>query len=155
MIEIEGDLWQEARKYDAICITTNGYVKTNGEAVMGRGIALQAAKLYPELPRLLGRELRIWGNVPRLLSFTGQYAIFSFPVKHKWNESADLELIAKSCNLMMIEANKNRYINVLLPKPGCGNGGLNYEQVRPIIKKLLDDRFYIIDYPNNKNRDKK
>ena len=41
MKEIRGDLFtQEA---DTICITTNGFVKANGECVMGRGCAKQLA----------------------------------------------------------------------------------------------------------------
>lgn len=44
MRDIKGNIWT---LYDSdptcyICITTNGFVKSNGEAVMGRGTALQA-----------------------------------------------------------------------------------------------------------------
>ena len=34
-------------KCDALVITTNGFVKRDGAAVMGRGIALQVSKTLP------------------------------------------------------------------------------------------------------------
>ena len=37
------------------------------------------------------------------------------------------------------------FSSVLLPKPGCANGGLNWEQVKPLLEQYLDDRFTIID----------
>lgn len=38
-----------------------------------------------------------------------------------------------------------RYI--LLPRPGCGNGSLNWERdVRPVLAPVLDDRFSVITF---------
>lgn len=46
---------------DALIITTNGFTKTNGEAVMGRGIAKQIADLMPEIPKKIRRNVTfIW-----------------------------------------------------------------------------------------------
>ncbi|MCZ2224447.1 MAG: hypothetical protein LC122_12560 [Chitinophagales bacterium] len=47
MIEVIGNLFDFVNIADAICITTNGIVKSNQEAVMGAGIALQAAEKFP------------------------------------------------------------------------------------------------------------
>ncbi len=47
-----------------IVVTTNGVVNPHGEAVMGAGLARQAAQRFPELPRLLGQALRETGNLP-------------------------------------------------------------------------------------------
>ena len=67
---------------DAICITTNGFVKANGECVMGRGCALELAKLFPRAPRILGSMIQQWGNrVQPILMANGTYAV-AFPVKH-------------------------------------------------------------------------
>ncbi|MBI2060646.1 MAG: hypothetical protein HYT87_12825 [Nitrospirae bacterium] len=92
MIEVVGDLFdQEA---DAICLTTNGFVKANGEAVMGRGCAKQAADLWPELPGMLGSRIQKEGVRVTLLSeqvvgtpggvlgrFRTPYHVVAFPVK--------------------------------------------------------------------------
>lgn len=144
MIEITGNLWNI--KADAKCITTNGYIKSNGQAVMGRGIALQAATKYPELPRILGKHIRENGNVPGLLIYTGHCSLVSFPVKHNWMDKADLFLIGCSAHSLSCMADKFKWNTILLPKPGCGNGKLNWADVKDYIKDLLDDRFQIIDF---------
>jgi len=74
---------------DAVAITTNGYVKRDGLAVMGRGCAKQATVLYPGIASELGRSIILDGNVPNILVSAiympgGELrspAIVSFPVK--------------------------------------------------------------------------
>ena len=34
--------------------------------------------------------------------------------------------------------------NVALPRPGCANGGLNWEDVKPHLERILDDRVTIV-----------
>ena len=60
MREAFGDLW--LIDADAKCITTNGFIKKNGEAVMGAGVAKEAAIKYPELPEKLGYSIGVNGN---------------------------------------------------------------------------------------------
>jgi hypothetical protein len=72
---------------DAICITTNGFTKANGCAVMGRGCAKQAATRWPGTPELLGNKIRIDGNrtqhLANVLLNMKQVSLISFPVKPK------------------------------------------------------------------------
>ena len=147
MIEVTGDLWEVAA--DARVITTNGLVKKNGEAVMGRGVAKQAAERYRELPRLLGERLRQVGNHVSLFIFglvSGDELIISFPVKHNWWEKAAPELIKRSAKELVRLADKYEWQVVVLPRPGCGNGGLRWEDVKPIVEPLLDGRFVIVEW---------
>ncbi len=126
MLEEKGDLWE--MEADARCITTNGTVKKNGEAVMGRGVALQAATMYPSLAWELGQFLNDYGNT---LAFWGGFDLdlFTFPVKHNWWAAADIELIKQSCTqLINLLDDTQVFHRVLLPAPGCGNGGLAYEK---------------------------
>jgi len=53
------DLWKQNK---IVCVTTNGFVKKNYEAVMGRGNALAMAQTVPELPKLLGNFIIKYGN---------------------------------------------------------------------------------------------
>jgi hypothetical protein len=67
----------------AICVTTNGYVKKNGRCAMGRGIALQAKKKYPNLPYRLGERILSSGNQVYHFSMAleEEFNIITFPVK--------------------------------------------------------------------------
>jgi hypothetical protein len=171
MIEIIGNLWEQ--EANAICITTNGFVKKDGRAVMGRGCAKEALDRYPGIDKKLGVKLlkHKFNNIPHLLLEEPKWDIVSFPVKPKsavfdgnnavshlfgnfkigdfvpgWACKADLELIKKSAELLVKRANYYNYQKVILPRPGCGAGELKWEDVKPILKEILDDRFYVITF---------
>lgn len=140
----------------ARCITTNGTVKANGRAVMGRGCAKQACERYFALQLALGSLLRTHGNhvqilaappVPTpelLLSKIEPAVLVSFPVKHQWQERADLTLIRQSAYELVVLADKEGWATVVLPRPGCGNGQRKWHEVRPILQPVLDDRFTVV-----------
>lgn len=83
MIECTGDMFQA--NMDALVITTNGYVKANGDAVMGRGCAKQLADMFPDLLEILGSKLTNHGNVVHHLrdvtTHDGKISLVSMPVK--------------------------------------------------------------------------
>jgi hypothetical protein len=59
---IKANIWTYWGVADALCITTNGSVKSNGELVMGRGIALEAAQRFPGMAYHLGRKVKHEGH---------------------------------------------------------------------------------------------
>lgn len=150
MIEVTGNLWTYPA--DVRVITTNGTVKKNGECVMGRGCALEAKQRYPEIPKVLGRHLSGGKrNYPYWFpASVGICNLWTFPVKHEWFQRADIALIRASAEIIaswvdMPDKFGVAAINrVLLPRPGCGNGGLKWEDVKPILEPILDDRFHVI-----------
>lgn len=171
MQEITGDLWHT--ECDAVCISTNGFIKSNGECVMGRGCAKQAADFFPEIPKILGDRIRKYGNVVNKLRHYNTVAILSFPVKpemnpylnnhnevvkhmrHKysigsqvpgWACVADIGIIEQSTKQLVEMTDKNGWQKVLIPRVGCGHGELNWADVKPVLNKILDDRFYAITY---------
>ena len=78
MKEETKDLWTA----EILCITTNGYVKSSGQCVMGRGCAYQAKVRYPALPKKLGLLIQKYGNrVFDLGIQEDSKRIISFPVK--------------------------------------------------------------------------
>ena len=139
------DLWSYSiDDCDARVITTNGTVKASGRAVMGRGVAKQAKDRYIGIEKLLGMVLKTQGNHVEILIHK-PLALVMFPVKHEWHELADLELIAQSARELVSFADVMGWKRVVLPRPGCGNGGLKWEsQVRPILLSVLDDRFTVV-----------
>lgn len=147
MIEVTGDLWTYPA--DVRVITTNGFVKKNGEAVMGAGCAKEATKLYAGIATLLGKLLKDKGNHVHILrygDFFPKDVLVSFPVKHNWFENADLELIERSAQELVALAGNYAHTTVfVIPRPGCGNGKRDWEtEVRPILEKYFDDRFHVI-----------
>ncbi len=143
MREIQGNIWDFHRKGNWVVITTNGFVKKNGECVMGRGIAQEAKALFPKLPRELGEQLSAEGN--HLFMFT-EYRLLTLPVKHNWWEQADIKLIETSLKeLAEFPDLFPEYQPIFLVRPGCGNGKLRWEDVKPICEKYLDDRFVVVD----------
>lgn len=128
MIEVTGNLWTYPAG-DARVITTNGTVKKNGECVMGRGCALEAKQHWPELPKALGNLIKERGNiVSHIPTYVGINNLWAFPVKHNWNEKADIDLIKRSA-LQLVEIMDDLgagFRVIVLPRPGCGNGGLRW-----------------------------
>jgi hypothetical protein len=104
---------------------------------MGRGVALQAKKRYRTLPYELGAKIEVFGN--EVFTFK-DYGILTFPVKHKWFEKADLELIEHSCKQLLYVVDRPIY----LPMVGCGNGHLLWRDVHPILDKYFDDTFTVV-----------
>ena len=171
MHDIQGDLFDI--ECDAVCITTNGFVKKDGSSVMGKGCAKQAADFFPELPKLLGNFNSQFGNnVHRLIDHEG-VAILSFPVKpvsqlcklnkinvvkHMrntfkegdtvpgWACIAEPEVILKSLNQLVDMANRNGWKKVLIPRVGCGAGELEWQHVKPVLDRILDGRFYAVTF---------
>ena len=145
MQEINGNLWDFHKKGFWIVIPTNGFVKTNCEAVMGRGLALQAKQKFPEISSELGISLKECGNK---IAIFYKYYLLTFPVKHNWWEKADILLIEKSTKVLknlLDEEDCRIKTPIYLPRVGCGNGMLNWKDVKQILEKHLDERFIICD----------
>lgn len=162
MIEAKGNILE--MECDALCITTNGFVKANGAAVMGAGIAKQIRTVIPGIDKILGQKIvREGNNVHALLKYNDVWVV-SYPVKpitatsdgknfvkHKyfpvgatvpgWACKATEALIIKSAHQLVKLANQHGWKTVLLPRPGCGAGELQWKAIKPILEKILDDRF--------------
>lgn len=151
MIEVKGDLWKlRPDEYPALkLITTNGEWRKDGACVMGRGCARQARDMIPGIDSKLGEFLGKYGNrVFRLGALSDGVHLGSFPVKHSWRDYADPELIEISAHQLVELANGFGYAAVFLPKPGAGNGGLNYKtHVRPVLEEVLvDNMFRVVSF---------
>ena len=122
---------------------------------MGRGCALEASNKGPDLSMLLGDAIRHNGNVTIYLYAAGDdagngsviaEALISVPVKKNWWEKADLGLLFRSVVALTEIVDLQGFRRVVLPRPGCGNGGLDWELVRPVISAVLDDRFTVVSF---------
>lgn len=141
MLEITGNLWTTPANWRVI--TTNGDTKANGAAVMGRGCALEAKTKFIGVDHYLGRLINEYGNHVFVLG----KGLIAFPVKHHWQDPANVDLIRQSA-IELVDFHDSGRIEgtVLIPRPGCGNGALNWTDVRPVLADILDDRFTIITF---------
>jgi len=140
------DIWSLHRPNNWVVITTNGYVNQKGKAVMGRGVALQAAQKFPAIPMFLANAIKTFGNHVHV--FHHPFRLISFPVKHHWMQTADLDLIRRSTEELKEawnQVSEETGGRIYLPRPGCNNGRLNWKDVKPILEPILDDRFTVVE----------
>ena len=142
MREISGDLWSWHGRA-ILVITTGGQVSAKGNCSMPRGCAAQAREKFPDLPARLGKLIRCHGNQV----FDLGNGIVTYPVENTPFEVPSLRLIERSCLQLKELTDRNSWPLVILPRPGCGGGGLAWEEVRPLLERHLDDRFTIITQP--------
>lgn len=132
-----GDLWKYEADYRVV--TTNGIVKRNGEAVIGAGVAKQAATRYPALPKYLGEHIQTHGNV---LGVFPEYGVITFPTKDHWRSQSSLELIRTSVAALhkqFAAYTVKKEKTVVTVPPGTGLGGLSWTQVQPIMEQVCHD----------------
>ena len=135
---IKKDIWQIHQKImkSAIVIPTNGSVNVGNHAVMGKGLAADVRKRFPSFARELGYYLL---DGPNVVQYFPEYHIITFPTKHEWYQPADMNLIRQSCRQLVELIENNNLQQVYLPRVGCGNGKLRWEQVRPLLEEEFDD----------------
>lgn len=152
MLRLNGNLWYFHNWKFFIIIPTNGTIKIDGTNVMGRGLAKQAAIRYKDLPKMLGDALANYGNIPFVFP---KYRIITFPVKHKWQQNGDLELLRESAERLVALVDKHKLEPPFyLPRVGCGNAKLDWDsEVEPVLKDILDDRFIVVHLVEGKNDD--
>ena len=141
MIQNNGNMWKNyGLANHKLLITTNSFVKSNGELVMGKGIAQEAKDKFPDLPRKCGETIL---GLNAHLKFYGVIMISDslgiFQVKYNWSDNALLKLIEGSTIMLDKLARTNNRLTFNLNFPGIGNGRLNYNQVFPIVKRLPDN----------------
>lgn len=144
MKELRADLFECAGPNDAICVTTNGMVKNDGRAVMGAGVAKEAVRRYPLIDYNLAKHLAHYGNHVGLIFEKPR--VYSFPTKHHWRDDSDIELIKRSAHELVDLTFNQPYDRIFIPRPGCQNGRLNWEDVKAVLEPILVwDRFVVVN----------
>ena len=139
MFETAGDIWEQVGN-SVIAITTNGSVTADGRAIFGRGVARQAAHRYPSLAEILGRLIKERGSHV----FDLGAGIVTFPVEETPWSLPDLRIISRSAQELRALADQSGWEQILVPRPGCGGGGLAWKDVQPLLEPWFDNRFTVI-----------
>lgn len=112
----------------------------NEVGVMGKGIALMFKEAYPESARAYEdackRGLVRVGQVlvtpsQRLL---GPRWIIHFPTKKHWRQPSRMDWVRDGLRDLVRQLRERDIQSVAVPPLGCGNGGLDWEQVRREIE---------------------
>ncbi|MBV5339068.1 MAG: ADP-ribose-binding protein [Deltaproteobacteria bacterium] len=139
MLETVGDIWAHAAT-SRIVITTNGSLTPDGRAIFGRGVARQAALRHPDLAEKLGSLLSAQGNHV----FDLGNGIVTFPVEETPWSLPDLRIVARSALELRALADSAGWEQIIVPRPGCGGGGLAWKEVKPLLTICFDERFVVI-----------
>lgn len=116
----------------------------NTVGVMGRGIALQFKQAYPAMFRdyeraCKGGELKL-GKV-QVFDLGGLVGgprwIINFPTKGHWRADSRMADIEAGLKDLVLTIRELRIRSIAIPPLGCGNGGLDWNQVRPRIEAAL------------------
>lgn len=135
---ISGDLWEIGA---FIVVPTNLTIRSDGAAVMGRGVAKQASLFYPSLPQEYGLFL---SQAPQSSLFVHHgYRVICLPVKKRWQDKADLNLIRQG--VQQLANLPLKIAPIALPMLGCGFGELSAKDVTPILNRYLqNNRFTLV-----------
>lgn len=141
MQEIIGNLWDLHGQGFCIGVPTNGDSCRDGRVVMGAGVALAAAQLFPSLPILLGAKLRTSGNHSY---YWGEFGLVTLPTKEAWTRSSTFGLIERTAREALHLADHYGLTGIYCPRLGCGLGGLAWKDVASVLAGLWDDRFIVV-----------
>lgn len=117
----------------------------NTVGVMGRGIALQFRQAYPANYEVYRRACKLGeAALGRMLVYrTGRVTnpryIINFPTKGHWRSRARLQDIEAGLRDLVEVVRRERIASIAVPPLGCGNGGLDWDDVRPRIEAAFGE----------------
>lgn len=148
------------KKGNILSETTEALVNTvNCVGVMGRGIALQFKKSYPEnykaYKAACDQEKVEPGKmfVYQIGFLTDPKYIINFPTKRHWRGKSRMEDIKSGLQALAQEIQNRNIQSISIPPLGCGLGGLNWQEVRREIEETLSnlqDVTIVVFEPNEK-----
>jgi O-acetyl-ADP-ribose deacetylase (regulator of RNase III) len=116
----------------------------NTEGVMGKGIALQFKKRFPDMFEAYRRACKSGQVQPgrmhvfeRKDTFPPRF-IINFPTKRHWRAPSRIDDIETGLAALVEEVQLRNIRSIAVPPLGCGNGGLDWQSVWPCIKAALE-----------------
>lgn len=134
MIEyIVGDIFTSPAQVIVNAVNTVG--------VMGKGIALEYKNRYPRMFEIYKEacEKRKFQIGKLMLIDEQDHQILLFPTKESWRLPSKIEYIEKGLKTFAEKYTQNNITSIAFPKLGCGNGGLSWGIVKPMMEKYLKE----------------
>jgi O-acetyl-ADP-ribose deacetylase (regulator of RNase III) len=130
----------ELTQGDILTANTEALVNTvNCVGVMGRGIALQFKKAYPANFKAYKAACDAKTMQPgKMLVFdlnqlSPPHFIINFPTKRHWKGNSRIEDVQAGLIDLINVVQQHKIQSIAIPPLGCGLGGLNWTEVRPLI----------------------
>jgi O-acetyl-ADP-ribose deacetylase (regulator of RNase III) len=111
----------------------------NTVGVMGKGLAAEfkarAPDMYKQYRILCDKnlfkvgQLWLWKKQPQW--------ILNFPTKEHWKNPSRIEYIEAGLIKFVEKYEEQGIREISFPRLGCGNGGLNWDEVRPLMERHL------------------
>lgn len=128
---VKGDLFKSPAKILVNTVNTVG--------VMGKGVALEFKKRYPEMfyrYKKLCEEKQL--DIGKLFLWRKEKKwVLLFPTKKHWRNPSKIEYIESGLKKLVENWDKLGADSIAFPRLGCGNGGLDWNDVRPLMEKYL------------------
>src|ERR1041385_482495 len=111
---------------------------------MGKGIALQLKKAFPENYEAYKAACKVGQVQPGRMfifqtgSLSGPRFIINFPTKRHWRGSSRIEDIEAGLSALVSEVTRLGIRSIAVPPLGCGNGGLDWREVRARIHRAFE-----------------
>lgn len=133
---------------DILESTADAVVNTvNCVGVMGKGLALRFKQKFPDMYLDYVRRCDK-GEVSLGHPYfyrAGHRTIVNFPTKGHWKAASRLNDIANGLAELRRELSTTGLLSIAVPPLGCGNGGLEWRDVRPLIERHLGDLAVRVD----------
>lgn len=112
----------------------------NCVGVMGKGVALEFKKRWPGMfadyqARCARKEVRL--GEPYLYRGAAGTSIVNFPTKDHWRSPARLADIERGLDYLVAHLDAWGITSLAMPPLGCGNGGLEWTEVGPLLYRKL------------------
>jgi O-acetyl-ADP-ribose deacetylase (regulator of RNase III) len=117
----------------------------NTVGVMGKGIALMFKERFPENFRLYAAACKAkevnTGKmfITEVSEFHGPRWIVNFPTKQHWRAPSQLGWVEEGLKDLRKFLLSHHVSSIAIPPLGAGNGGLEWQQVKPVIEEALAD----------------
>lgn len=113
----------------------------NCEGYMGKGLAYQFKKRYPEMEKDYKKICELGQLKPGKLHFFKENGktIINFPTKDKWRAKSKIEYIEQGLSTLKKEIVEKNILSIAIPPLGSGNGGLNWNLVKELITESLEE----------------
>jgi len=116
----------------------------NTVGIMGKGIALQFKDTYPNNFQVYQQACKDGTIIPGKLLVTKEATlssepkwIINFPTKKDWKHRSKYEYIEEGLKDLVRVISQYRIKSIAIPPLGCGNGGLDWSQVKTLMEKYL------------------